>query len=156
MLGTWALHGWVAGAAPDRFCCVYLQLKSCWGCERRGVQSGQTLSPWALQPTCPRDGLRGRGTAGAAPLHPPELNPLPWFLSAIPRQEQHLLHFIQFKAQWSDVTFLPPFLEKYSLRINFPLFPPGSRIHQAGREIFPKCQWWMWIQQSGSVSKAMD
>lgn len=153
MLGTWGLRAWVAGAAPDRFLlCVpaIKELSKRWK-EGNAVRHPQTLSSWALQPTCPRHGLRD---SRDNPLHHPELSPLPWFLLANAQQRQHLIHFIRFKTQWSDVTFLLLFLEKCSLRTNFPYFLQAAK-HTNQAEAF-------FLNASGgcgsnsSVSKPVD
>lgn len=143
MLGTWDLHGWVAGAAPDRFCCVYLQLKSCWRGERRAVQAAgvnqgtpRHSHPELPNQPAPEMGWGTEGQQGQLFLHHPEPSPLPWVLLANAQQGQHLMHFICFKTEWSDVAFFLLFLQKYSLRTDFPYFPQAAKYTKQAEAFF--------------------
>lgn len=131
MLGTWGLHGWVAGAAPDRFAVCTCDWRVKGGECSQGTPS--LCHPGLCSPPAPE---LGWGTAGAAPLHHPELKPLPWLLLANTQQGQHLVHFIHFISQWSDVTFLLLSLEKYSLRTNFPHFPQAAKYTKQAETFF--------------------
>lgn len=95
--------------------------------------SPRLCHPEFCSPPGPEMGSR---IAGAAPPHQPELKPQPWLILANAQQRQHLVHFIHLKTQWSDVTFLPLFLEKYSLRTNFPCFPQAAKYSKQAETFF--------------------
>lgn len=136
MLGTWGLHGWVAGAAPGRFCCVYLQLKSCWrgkvGSAVRTPPDSLTLSFAAYLAQRWAEGPRDSRSSSSTPAwaQTPALTPFSKHSAGAASRTLHT-----FETQWSGVTFLLLFLEKYSFRRNCPSFPQAAK-HSKQAETF--------------------